>query len=224
LLLGRGGEFLTFKQIQERKGTIKKGAKSSMIVFYKLQKYESDNGEEKNIPLLRYYRVFHLNDVEGIESKLEDVNVNNDNPIAEAEKIIAGYKDCPEIIVDNNRAYYSPSKDVIGMPEVRRFKGIEEYYSTLFHEQVHSTGSVKRLKRFTGEDAIAAFGSASYSKEELTAEIGSAILCCHAGIEKTIDNSASYIQSWLKVLKNDKNFVIQASSKAQKAVDWILGI
>jgi len=221
LLLDKGGEFATFKQIQSLGGTLKKGSKASMVVFYKQNRVEDEEGKTKTIPILRYYNVFHLSDSEGIPSKLELIQ-NTDSPIEQAEQIITNYKDCPEITEDPGQAWYMPSTDKIGIPNKKQFKGIEEYYSTLYHEICHSTGHINRLKRFTGEDAKASFGSESYSKEELIAEIGSAILCCHAGIEKTIDNSASYIQSWLKVLKNDKNFIIQASSKAQKAVDYIL--
>ena len=219
LLLGRGGEFATWNQIKELNGLIKKGSESSMVVYYNTRKVMTDNEEEKSIPFMRYYRVFHLSDIEGIESKIP---VNTFDPLEQAEQIIPNYSTCPEIIEDNNRAWYSPSKDQIGIPKMGQFKTVEEYYSTLWHEAIHSTGHTSRLNRFSAGQEQAAFGSENYSKEELIAEIGSAMLCCYCGIEKTIENSASYIASWLKVLKNDNNFVIQASSKAQKAYDYIL--
>jgi antirestriction protein ArdC len=220
--LERGGEYLTFKQIGEKKGKIKKGAKSEIIVYYKNLEITDEDGEEKTVPLLRYYRVFHIDDTEGIESKIPEV-VKEFTPIQECENIIKNYKTCPKIKHGYNQAYYSPSEDIIAMPNKKQFKGKEEYYSTLFHESIHSTGHKSRLNRFEKEKQIA-FGSEDYSKEELIAEIGSAMLCSYCGIEKTIDNQASYIASWLQVLRNDKNFVIQASSKAQKAYDYILGI
>lgn len=221
LLLGRGGEFLTFKQIQEKKGTIKKGAKSELVVYYQNNVVETEEGEEKSIPLLRYYRVFHLDDVEGIDSKIPEV-IDKFNNIEEAENVIKNFITCPKI-TKHSEAWYSPDKDIIGIPDKKQFKGEEEYYSTLFHEMVHSTGHKSRLNRFEKEKNLqVAFGLENYSKEELTAEVGSAMLCAFCGIEKTINNSASYIQSWLKVLKDDKNFVIQASSKAQKAYNYIL--
>lgn len=219
-----GGEFLTFKQIQEKKGTIKKGAKSELVVYYQNNVVETEEGEEKSIPLLRYYRVFHLDDVEGIETKIEPV-LEEFNPIEKAEDVIKGYITCPKIIEDTDGAWYSPEKDIIGIPDKKQFKTEEKYYATLFHESIHSTGHKSRLDRFTKENNInVAFGSEKYSKEELTAEIGSAMLCCYCGIDNVIENSASYIESWLKPLKNDKNFIIQASSKAQKAYDYILGL
>lgn len=221
LLLGRGGEFLTFNQITKLKGTIKKGSKSEIIVYYQMLDGVNEDGEITHFPLLKYYRVFHLSDVEGIESKIPEVN-REFTPIEDAEKVIEGYVDCPKI-TESNTAWYRPSEDILGMPNREQFIGEEEYYSTLFHECIHSTLHESRLNRISTMKKIA-FGSEEYSIEELIAEIGSSMLCCYCGIEKTINNSASYIQSWLKVLKNDKNFVIQASSKAQKAYDYILGI
>jgi len=222
------GEYLTFRQIKERGGFIKKGAKAQMVVFYKV--YEKmvegaeveGEGELKRFFLLRYYNVYNLNDVEGIQSRLQSFE---HYPIEEAEKIIAGYEDRPKIINENlDSAFYSPGRDIINMPYKEQFRSSEEYYSTLFHEMVHSTGHMKRLGRFTGDAATAAFGSETYSKEELVAELGSAMLCNISGINNTIENSASYIQSWLNVLRNDKTIVVKAANLAQKACDHILGI
>ncbi len=114
----------------------------------------------------------------------------------------------------------------------QQFQVVNEYYSTTFHEITHSTGHKTRLDRLqTGQ--IAAFGSEEYSKEELVAEIGSATLMNLLGIEtvktfrnttvKTFRNTTAYIQSWLNVLKNDNKFIVSASSKAEKAVNFILG-
>lgn len=221
------GEYLSFKQIKERGGFIKKGAKAQMVVFYKVyEKYvegaESEgDGELKRFFLLRYYNVYHINDVEGIESKLQTFEHNS---IEEAEKIVEGYINKPEIINENlDSAFYSPGRDIINMPYKEQFKRSEEYYSTLFHEMVHSTGHMKRLGRFTGNEVKAAFGSETYSKEELVAELGSAMLCNIAGIDNTLENSTAYIQSWLKTLKNDNKFIVQAAGLAQKACDHILG-
>lgn len=118
---------------------------------------------------------------------------------------------------------YGSSDDSVVVPLKEQYNLINEYYSTTFHELTHSTGHKNRLNRLqTG--AVAAFGSETYSKEELVAEIGSATLMNVTGIEtpKTFKNSAAYIQSWLKVLRNDNKFIISASSKAEKAVNYIL--
>ncbi|SDG49443.1 Antirestriction protein ArdC [Thermoanaerobacter thermohydrosulfuricus] len=231
LLLSKGGEYLTFQQIQRLGGKIKKGAKAEIVIFFKpytkiVEEVDQETGEvvekEKELLVLRYYHVFHLSDTEGIPSKLKKVK---HNPLQEVEKIIAEYKDAPKIVHDNpNEAYYNAVKDLINIPDKSLFYDIHEYYSTLFHEIIHSTGHPKRLNRFK-ENEKSAFAADSYSLEELVAEIGAAILCQHAGImEKTIKNSTAYIQSWLKHLKNNKMMIFTAAGRAQKAVDYVLGI
>jgi len=121
-------------------------------------------------------------------------------------------------------AYYDVERDYINMPKKKSFKTVEGYYATLFHELVHSTGSEKRLNRNTIIEMVE-FGSEPYSIEELIAELGCAYLCFYAGISRgEIKNSAAYISGWLKTLKNDKKFIVQASGNAQRAVDYILNI
>src|SRR5699024_6314659 len=222
-----GGEYATFKQISEAGGKVKKGEKSQIIVFWKLSKFkekdeETGEEEEKKVPLLRYYRVFKVGEqTEGIEPKRKKVTFDND-PIEEGENIIKGYKNSPSYTFNSGRAYYRPSSDVVNMPPLEDFISPEEYYSTFFHEIVHSTGHKNRLNR-TGVTSLNAFGSETYSKEELVAEIGASMLCGVAGIEnEIIDNSASYIQSWLNALRNDRTLIVHASQQAQKASDYIL--
>jgi len=215
------GEYATWNQIKEAGGHVKKGAKSHIVTFWKLIEVEKD-GEIEEIPLLRYYLVFNIMDCEGIESKREEVLFDH-NPIEEAEKIIEGYPDAPEITFAPGRAFYRPSDDIISIPEKSDFEQVEEYYSTIFHEMVHSTGHKKRLGR-NGVTKLSAFGSHEYSKEELVAEIGAAMLCGLAGIEQeTLDNSAAYVQGWLKKLEGDSKFIVSAASQAQKAADYIAG-
>ncbi|WP_252188370.1 zincin-like metallopeptidase domain-containing protein [Bacillus mycoides] len=108
------------------------------------------------------------------------------------------------------------------MPFLNRFSEPEHYYSVAFHECIHSTGLSSRLKR-DGIIKRASFGDETYSKEELVAEMGTAMLCHHVGISQTIDNSAAYINDWLQALKNDKNLVVRAPSQAQKAFDYMIG-
>lgn len=227
------GEYATFNQIKAEGGKVKKGAKSHPVVFWKMfQKEDTDeNGEKvvKNIPVLKYYSVFNIEtECEGMCRKYpEGVQVDND-PIADAESIIANYETAEGIainrVLESDLAFYSPSGDYITVPHINQYKVVEEYYSTLFHEMTHSTGHKSRLNRFTGSAACAAFGSEEYSKEELTAEIGAAALVNHCGIEseKSFVNSAAYVQSWLRALKNDKTMIIAAAGKAEKAVEYIL--
>lgn len=221
--------WLTFKQAQGKGGSIKKGSKSTAIVFWKFNEHTRTNneGEEKTdrVPFVRYYRVFNLEQCDGIEAPAEDaVEHTPIDSIATAEAIVEGMPGRPEIRENLNRAFYSPGKDYVGMPVKDTFTGAEEYYSVLFHELSHSTGHASRLNRFK-QDRAASFGSSEYSKEELIAECGAAFLCGMAGIEAaTIENSAAYIKGWLKALRNDNKLLIQASGKAQKAADYILNI
>lgn len=230
MLLSYSGEYATFKQWVNLGGHIKKGAKSEIVVFWKIQQIEEtqeDGAKEiKTIPLLKYYNVFHISQVEGVESKniLKSIEIKS---IEEAENIKNIYRDREHInIIEtvSNEAYYSPSQDYIQVPCKEQYKNIEEFYSTLFHEIVHSTGHKTRLNRLN-TDSLAMFGNETYSKEELVAEMGSAMLLNMLNIEtsKTFKNSTAYIQSWLKVLKNDSRFIVSASSKAEKAVKYILG-
>lgn len=229
MLLMHDGEYASFKQWSNMGGKIKKGEHPEMVVFWKIMnKEEEENGNivKKTIPMLRYYNVFHISQVDGVEPK--EVEKTEHEPIKEAEDIISAYDNRETIkMIDviGDEAYYAPSRDYLQVPVKEQYKDIAEYYSTKFHEMIHSTGHKSRLGRFAETAAIAPFGSEDYSKEELIAEIGSACLMNYIGIEtpKTFKNSAAYIQSWLRVLKNDKRMIVSAGGKAQKAVEYILG-
>ena len=109
------------------------------------------------------------------------------------------------------------------MPLRERFERAEAYYATIFHELCHASGHESRLNRVTLTEK-AGFGSNPYCKEELIAEMGAAFLCGQAEIaERTIDNSAAYLNGWLEQLRNDKTLIVQAAAQAQKAADFILG-
>lgn len=218
LLLNRSGEYLTWNQITKLGGKVKKGSKSEMVVFFKL--IDSKEDPDKKIPLLRYYRVFHISDVDGIPSIL-DAQTEENKTITTCEDIVKQYNEVEIVNDTDKRAFYTPTNDIINIPRMNVFVSSEEYYSTLFHEMVHSTGHKSRLNRFTSPDQFN-FGSHDYSKEELVAEIGSAMLCTITDIEKnTIDNSAAYIDSWIKALENDHKLIVQAANKAQAAVEYI---
>lgn len=233
LLLGRDGEWLTWKQIQDCGGKLKKGAKAGMVVYYGkfVAKKEKADGtvEEKEIPVLKYYNVFHLSDCTGIESKIENDVHTTTRPIDAAENIINGYltsEDAPRFHNDqpSNRAYYAPSTDTVVVPMLSQYKIAEEYYSTTFHELTHSTMKESRCNR-RAENERAAFGSENYSREELVAELGAAMLCTVSGLdnEKAFKNSVAYLQGWLKALKNDNKMMVWAASRAEKAARYIMG-
>ena len=180
-------------------------------------------------PVLRAYNVFHISDCEGIESKIQESVKNDVEPIEQAEKVISEYVSREKELTFRNdsvtdKAYYSPASDMVCVPMISQYDVVEEYYSTTFHELVHSTMKESRCNR-KAENKMAAFGSADYSREELVAETGSAMLCTKVGIDcdKAFKNSVAYIQSWLKALKNDNKMIVWAASRAEKAAKYIMG-
>jgi len=226
---GYGSRFwLTFNQANKLGGHIRKGEKSSIVTFWNVGEEktvrDADGNERKSRPfLLRYYRVFNIEQTEGIADKL---GLGNASPrvasIEQCESIVAGMPN-PPVMQQDARAWYRPSTDTVGIPSRNAFNSVEEYYSTLFHELTHSTGHSKRVGR-EGVEQLNTFGSESYSKEELIAEMGAAMLCGVTGIErKTLPNSAAYLRSWIDVLKSDSRMVVSAASQAQKAADYIQG-
>ena len=130
----------------------------------------------------------------------------------------------PKLVIDSmTKAYYSPAGDFVHMTEHSACVSGCQYYETLLHELVHSTGHKSRLDRFEEDGCNHHFGSKSYAQEELVAEMGAAMLCEEVGIFQQIEeNSAAYIASWLDKLANDKTLVVKAAGKAQKAADYIL--
>ncbi len=231
MLLQHSGEYATFKQWSDLGGKVRKGEKSEIIVFWKVYPKEQINAEREkeviNIPILKYINVFHISQIDGVEPlKMEEREQNE--PIEQAENILNDYWNRERIKVKHiaeNKAFYSPSQDKIQLPLFEQFENAVEYYSTAFHESVHSTMIKSRCNR-ENQNKLVAFGSSDYSFEELVAEIGSANLMNTIGIETkgTFKNSCAYIQGWLQVLKNDIKFIVSASSKAEKAVNYILNI
>jgi antirestriction protein ArdC len=230
-------KWMTRRQAGQHGGSVKKGEKYHPVVYWNFVEKErkdlegntvtDDSGKPiiDKIPFLRFYQVYNLDQIEGIDYESDDIDTDtlDFEPIEEAEKLWNGYSDSPELTHSGARAYYNPSADKIRMPETKWFESEEEYYSTLFHEGIHSTGHKSRLARKELMDT-AAFDTETYSKEELTAEFGSAFLCGLAGIEnKTVDNSAAYINNWLEKIRENKRWLVSAAGKAQKAVDYILG-
>ena len=227
LMLGRPGEYLTFKQCQAAGGKVKKGAKSSMVVFWKwIEQEDEETGETKEVPFLRYYNVFHIDQCEGITAKhtTEAAFPDGAEVLEAAQEIVYDYLGRTGVKLshtEGDQAFYRPSTDEVVLPIRKQFVSTAEYYSTVFHELTHSTGHPSRLNRLARPSF---FGTEDYSKEELVAEIGAATLVNHVGLEtgSSLRNSAAYIQNWLKVLKDDKRFIVSAAGRAEKAVNLIL--
>ena len=244
ILLGQPGEYITYDQARAEGGNVKKGTEGKMVVYWKITKKQAtdkngvpvtdEDGEPvmKTVPILRYYKVFNVNDCENIKKKYlndDDTRCIHEKDMG-AEEIIDRYMAANEGLrlfreEKSNRAFYRPSEDFIQVPNMEQFEKLEEFYSTLFHEMTHSTGHWTRLGRFKEDEKLAAFGSEDYSKEELIAELGAAALCGKCGIESesSFRNSAAYIQGWMEAIKNDPNLLVSAAGKADKAVEFILG-
>ena len=225
LLMCQGYEspnWLTFRQAMQLGGNVKKGEKSCPVVFWKpMEVKDEQSGKVEKIPFLRLYHVFNITQCEGLKN-VPKADESVFAPTAPGE-IVAGMPQPPVLKHGMTKAYYSPSQDIVGMPEKKHFETEDAYHATLFHELVHSTGHDSRLKRQSITERNG-YGSDPYCKEELIAELGSAFLCGHSGIvERTIDSSAAYLDNWLTQLKRDRTLIVYAAAQAQKAADFILG-
>jgi antirestriction protein ArdC len=181
---------------------------------------------KKTIPMLRHYYVWNLEQTTDVKLPKRVVEAQSDEPVFEhtpiesAEAVVAAYiENGPELRHGGDRAFYRTDADVITVPERTSFANLDEYYSTLFHEVGHSTGNANRLARKFG----ATFGDHDYGREELIAEMTSAYLQAETGIETAEANSAAYLQSWIKTIKEDIRAVVVAAGAAQKAADLVLG-
>jgi len=216
--------WLTFNQAKEMGGNVIKGNKSTQLIFYKPWERENAAGEKEIIPMLKTFRVFNLDQIEGIEKPVLKpavslVEKHEFIENVEAESVIRGTG--ITIHHTGNQAFYRPSTDEICMPPKALFNHSDNYYSTILHEITHATGHKKRLDR----SMAGRFGSSDYAFEELIAELGSAFSCAELGIFGNGETQhACYIASWLKKLNEDKKFIFQAASAAAKAHRWIFKI
>lgn len=223
--------WLTAKQVKEKGGEILDSEKygnggpgSTLVTFWKpmVTKVEED-GEEKRKTwiLLKFYQVWNIAQTTIEPPEVEELP--EFDHIEAADDILNGYCGSrgPNLQHRGNSAFYAPLLDTLTTPEPEAFDTPEDYYQVAYHECVHSTGHEKRLHRVKDWSG---FGSEPYAREELVAEMGSSMLAGVAGIEPNYQQSAAYITSWLKALKDDKKLVIIAAAQAQKASDYILGI
>lgn len=236
-LLEEPGEYLTFKQACDVGGRVKKGAKGHQIVFWSMLRYD-ENGKlvkdshaeaDKVIPYLRYYNVFHVKDCEGISPHVNEELPEGAGKSEDAEQIITDYQTREGLKITRDKisaqAFYCLNNDSVTIPAIEQFADTAEYYSTVFHELVHSTGKIGRLNRFADvQTAQASFGSKSYSREELVAEIGAAFLVAHVGLETSasFENSTAYVKHWRDKIAEDNSLIITAAGKAEKAYRYIL--
>ena len=218
--------FGTYKQWQSLGAHVRKGATGLPVVFYKaldITERDPATGQEstKQIPMLKHFIVFNASQVEGwdgqhLEDDADAVQTWNDH--LDAEQVI---RNTGATInhAKQNRAFYSPSSDVIVMPERHQFVDAGAYYGTMLHELTHWTGAKHRLNRdFSGR-----FGNEAYAFEELIAELGAAMLCVKTGVTSTPrEDHAKYLNNWVSVIKKDNKAILKAASAAEKAAQFIL--
>lgn len=213
----------TFKQVGSLGGRVAKGEKSAIVIFWKMNTMiDKDTKKEKTFPMMRYYRVFNVEQTDLTDDERFVITKNNHVPLDQCENIMSGYKDRPTIQhKDSARAYFEHNQDYINIPDMDLFDTVEDYYSVLFHESTHSTGHHTRLER-RKKNEYRSKKDPAYWFEEIIAELGAAYLGGQAGIGyHTIDNSSSYIEGYYSALKSDSSLFVKACSAAQKAANYI---
>lgn len=215
--------WMTYKQAAERGGNVRKGEKSTRIVFWKqLKVTDKETGKPTTIPMLRYYSVFNLDQTENVRPRqdAEEAQDNEHTPNTDADAIIRAYVTGtgPALTEKGTAAFYTPDTDTVTLPPRQTFDTPDNFYSTAFHELGHSTGHADRLNRTKGKQ----FGDHAYGREELIAEMTAAFLTAEAGIVNTLPTSAAYLASWIRTIREDVKAVVVAAGAAQKAADLIL--
>ncbi|HEX3862115.1 MAG TPA: zincin-like metallopeptidase domain-containing protein [Stellaceae bacterium] len=221
--------WMTFQQAKEHGAHVRKGETATVVVyaskFVKTEKNDAGEDVDRTVPFLKSYCVFNVEQIEGLPERFYNkaavVASVVDAPAFERIEHVDAFVTNTAIAVGHggDRAFYSPAHDRVQMPSFHQFDSAASYYATLAHEIVHATKHEKRLNREFGQKR---WGDESYAAEELVAELGAAFLCADLGIsDQPRDDHASYIASWLKVLKNDKRAVFTAASHAQAAADWL---
>lgn len=221
----RHNQWLTFNQAKSIGGFVNKGEKGTPIIVFNPPQYkvepDPDTKEDKKITVrngfFSYAIVFNV-DQTSIKPEELPVEVRKNYTIPEVEAMIL--KSGAKVIHSNeDKAAYSPGRDMIVLPEPHFFKSQAGYYGVKFHELIHWTGHESRLNRLS---KCAGFGSDSYSREELVAEIGSVFLKSETGINDGIDNAAAYVKNWWQRIKEDKGSLMTAAGQADKAAKFII--
>jgi antirestriction protein ArdC len=216
-------DWFTLGALKRLDAHIRAGEKPTWVTFWKKIKIrEKESGKDKWIPLMRFYHVWNREQCEGLKAPVAAKPVAPFDAIVAAKTIVEEYPNGPKVIHrKGDRACYFPAADVVEMPEGQQFDRNVSYYAVLFHELIHSTGHKSRLDRL--ESTF--FGSESYTKEELVAEMGAAMLAAEAGIADPalIDQSAAYLKTWLKRIQDDPQLLLSAAGKANKAVAHMRG-
>ena len=216
--------WITFNGAKRLGGSVAKGERSTIVVWTKRVKVRDRDAEDpdqkKEIWMLRYYRIWNVEQTEGLEDRIpEPPEVDSDfSPVERFGEIVQGYPaPAPKVKSGGDEAFYSPTTDVVATPKPEQFSTAANYYATFGHELTHSTGHPDRLDR----ELVGQMGSESYSREELVAEIGAAMLCAEAGIEPLYELAAAYVDHWRARLTDDPRLIVTAAAAAQRSCDFI---
>ncbi len=219
--------WMTYKQAQETGGQVRKGEHGSLVVYAnsitKTETNEQGEDTEREIPFMKGYTVFNVEQVDGLPSHYY---AQPANPLPLSERIENADRfmtnTAATIHHGGNRAFYAPARDAIQLPPFEAFKDKESYYATALHELTHWTKHERRLER---DFSAKRFGDHGYAREELVAELGAAFLCAELGITPEVrEDHAAYLGHWLTVLKEDKRAIFSAAAHAQRAADYLSGI
>lgn len=217
----------TFNGIKKSGGSVRKGEKGTLVILWKpIEKKDKATGETTDkFLMLKGYTVFNVEQADWPNGVPSDGTEGEERAHEEnevAETIIAEYttRENLTLVRGGDRACYSPLGDAINVPKPEAFESGSAFYHAAFHELVHSTGHESRLNRIESTT----FGSDPYAKEELVAELGAAMIGAVAGVDDRIEASASYIGSWLRSLRDDKQLVVKAAAAAQRAADLVLDV
>ncbi|MEI2300533.1 ArdC family protein [Ensifer sp. MJa1] len=215
--------WLTYRQAQEFGGQVRKGEKGALVVKYgTFAPKERDDDDDRGVPYLKGYTVFNGEQVENLPQELyRPTEALPTTQVPHLEAVETFVRNTGAVITYvGTTACFRPTPDDILLPERARFVDQVHLYSTLLHEMSHWSGAKHRLNR----DLTGRFGSESYAVEELVAELSASFLCADLGVaHDPRGNTASYLESWLKVLKNDKRAIVSAAAKAQAAADYLHG-
>lgn len=232
--LGSGTqEYMTFNQVKEAGGTVKKGAKSLPVVYWnKWNKVEKRPAEQDDDPedcyfFLKRYNVFNVGEqTEGINVRRQ-IKTRDNQRNAEVDEFIKKFFTATKLTLEENSstqlefssAYYMPAKHLVSIAPINEYKSSESWIATIFHEMVHSTGKAMGREYLPEQSQ-----EQNYSQEEIVAEFGAALLCREFGITKEDNNTAAYIQGWSAAIKENPDWLINGANAAQKAVDYMLEI
>jgi antirestriction protein ArdC len=206
--------WLTYKQAQIAGGQVRKGEKSTTVVFTKkLRIKDKDTDEDKQIGMLRTFAVFNEAQIDNLHIAESDVREKPET-LTSIDQFIAATK--ADIRIGGNVACYVPSKDFVALPPMDAFVTVESYYATCLHELGHWTSPKHRCDR----EVSTRYGSKGYAAEELVAELTAAFLCAHLGIRGELRH-ADYIANWIELLKEYPRVMFAASSKASQAADYL---